>query len=107
LLIAVADRLRAGLRGMDVAARLGGDEFTVLLPGIADAGEAAAVAARLATAIREPIVHGDRELAPTASFGVVIGHAGRADAAELLRSADAAMYRAKHGDAPERIVVDG
>jgi diguanylate cyclase (GGDEF)-like protein/PAS domain S-box-containing protein len=102
LLTTIAGRLERCLRTMDVAARLGGDEFAVLLPGVADTAEAVAVARRVAAAVREPVEHRGIELRPSASFGVAIGEGG-CDPAELLRSADTAMYRAKKGADPDRI----
>jgi len=104
-LVTIADRLRACLRAIDTAARMGGDEFTVVLSGVKDAQEAAAVAQRVAMAVREPIHHGDLVLQPAVSIGIVIGDAGRADPEELVRSADAAMYRAKQGADHDRIAI--
>ena len=44
----------------------------------------------------EPFLVGDRPLTVSVSIGVASG-ARNADAAELLRQADFAMYMAKHG----------
>ena len=66
LLISVARRLQAGLRGTDVVsrdsagftlARLGGDEFTVLLDDITDASDAMRVAERLRAALSHAVRH--------------------------------------------------
>ncbi len=94
LLVTVADRLRGCLRATDTAARMGGDEFTVLLPGLKDDREAAEVATRVGAALREPVRLGLGEVAPSASIGVVVGDAA-GDPSDLIRRADAAMYRAK------------
>jgi diguanylate cyclase (GGDEF)-like protein/PAS domain S-box-containing protein len=96
VLAAVAERLRAGSRPMDVAARLGGDEFAVLVADLADPGEAERVAARLETALRQPHLIRGQEVAITASIGVAPSRRSHAGPDDLLREADAAMYRAKH-----------
>ena len=54
LLTAVAERLTNCLREEDTAARLGGDEFIISLPDVADAGEAARVAARILAELAKP-----------------------------------------------------
>ena len=93
VLVAVAQRLRAGIRSVDFACRLGGDEFVVLLPDITD-DEAVTVARRIISRVSEPF-----EFAPAARIGVSIGIAAAprdgATADELLSAADRAMYEAK------------
>jgi diguanylate cyclase (GGDEF)-like protein len=95
LLIAVAERLRACLRPFDTAARLGGDEFAVLIEDARTPQDAVRVAQRIEEALATPFALERQEVTIGASVGVVwAGHA-RADAEELLRNADIAMYRAK------------
>ena len=94
VLVAVADRLRGCIRPADTAARLGGDEFTVLLDDIAADCEAVAVADRIAFALRDPVLVQGRELMVNVSIGIAVG-GSNAEAIELLREADLAMYRAK------------
>src|SRR4051794_18144004 len=97
LLTVVAERLRRVLRPDDLIARFGGDEFAVLLAGPSAGGEAAArrVAERLAGALRAPVELDGHHRYVTASFGVRSATSGATDPEELLRDADAAMYRAK------------
>jgi diguanylate cyclase (GGDEF)-like protein/PAS domain S-box-containing protein len=98
VLLEVAQRLDGCIRASDTAARLGGDEFAVLLEDIADAREAAETAERLLGALRVPLVVAERELDLRGSLGIALvpaGEAATADADELLRNADAAMYIAK------------
>ncbi|MEV4352315.1 diguanylate cyclase, partial [Actinoplanes sp. NPDC049596] len=79
--------------GGGLAARLGGDEFAVLLPG-AGGDQAEALAARITAAVGDPIwVTATQEVTVGASVGVATG--SPRDAGQLLRDADAAMYRAK------------
>jgi diguanylate cyclase (GGDEF)-like protein/PAS domain S-box-containing protein len=93
LLCAVSQRLAGCLRQDDVAARLGGDEFAVLLH-THNSNEAVAIAERILKVLQEPIALGRAQVVVTGSIGVV--HAVRGQgAADLLRDADVAMYKAK------------
>jgi diguanylate cyclase (GGDEF)-like protein len=92
LLVAVGARLREAVRASDTAARLGGDEFGVLLEDLEDGEEPHAVARRIAEVIGRPLTVQGHELRLGVSIGVAVG---AADANELLRCADVAMYRAK------------
>jgi diguanylate cyclase (GGDEF)-like protein/PAS domain S-box-containing protein len=94
LLIAVARRLESAVRPPDTVARLGGDEFTVLLDGVSDVHEAAAVAERVQHTLREPFDIDDRDLHIDASIGIALADADAAPDT-VLRDADVAMYRAK------------
>ena len=106
----VADRLRQGLRSVDLVARYGGEEFLIVLPGT-DATCAGAAADRLRTKIGDvPIaLDGDGSIQVTVSIGAVVGGNGaviggpqayKTNAAEpvlnrLLCAADHALYNAK------------
>jgi diguanylate cyclase (GGDEF)-like protein len=90
----VADALRESVRATDIPARTGGDEFAILLPD-ANAPAAQAVAERIVQAVTRV-----GATYPGCGLGVSIGVACVDTAPEgpqeLLRQADAAMYRAKH-----------
>jgi diguanylate cyclase (GGDEF)-like protein len=95
LLRQAADRLSAATRDADTVARLGGDEFVVLCEDI-DPARAEQIAQRIVDAFRAPFVLDGHGTVVTASVGVAIADA-HATAAQLLRDADTAMYRVKHG----------
>jgi diguanylate cyclase (GGDEF)-like protein/PAS domain S-box-containing protein len=100
LLCDVAQRLAGCLREGDTLARLGGDEFTVLMPDIADAQDAAAVATRIESRLEPPFELPGQSVFVTASIGIATGVAQQDRSEALLRDADAAMYEAKaHGRA--------
>jgi len=100
LLCDVAQRLAGCLRDGDTLARLGGDEFTVLMPGIADAQVAEAVASRIESRLEPPFELPGQSVFVTASIGIATGDALHDRSEALLRDADAAMYEAKaHGRA--------
>jgi diguanylate cyclase (GGDEF)-like protein/PAS domain S-box-containing protein len=91
VLKALGTRLQQSIRAGDAAARLGGDEFAVLLTTGAEPAEAVRAAERVLLCIEEPIELEHAQLSVTASIGISLG----GDADQLLKEADAAMYRAK------------
>ena len=91
----IAREMTAGVRAGDTVARLGSDEFVVLIDGLDESDIAAECAARLHDAVcRAPVDIAGDSLVVTVSFGLAVAAADD-DPAELLRQADAAMYRAK------------
>lgn len=95
LLIHAAERLREAVRLGDMLARLGGDEFIILLADVLDTAEIDDTVARLLEALARPIQLGSHEFALSASVGVAMTDDPTESPTELLRGADAAMYRAK------------
>ncbi|BDZ47847.1 hypothetical protein GCM10025867_00880 [Frondihabitans sucicola] len=93
LLIHVAGQLRLATRDQDTVARLGGDEFVILCENTT-AEEADSVAERVLAALRIPVLLAGTWVTVTASVGIASANFTRS-AAELLRQADEAMYRAK------------
>ncbi|MCC6317522.1 MAG: EAL domain-containing protein [Gemmatimonadaceae bacterium] len=96
VLVEIARRLETCIRGGDLVARLGGDEFAILLERVTDARETAIVAERVHEAVRVPMTISGYEWTSTASIGVALSSPGNEAPDYLLRSADMAMYRAKH-----------
>lgn len=79
----------------DTLARLGGDEFIVLLESIATVSDALTTAERIQQALAQPEKIMDYELSATASIGIVVDNGSYDEPENLLRDADAAMFRAK------------
>jgi diguanylate cyclase (GGDEF)-like protein/PAS domain S-box-containing protein len=94
LLTAAAPRLRQALRSSDTVARFGGDEFGILLEDIASEHDAIETAERIAAIFARPFVLSGSEHFVTTSIGIALARGGE-QADELIRDADAAMYRAK------------
>ncbi|MFE1442741.1 putative bifunctional diguanylate cyclase/phosphodiesterase [Streptomyces sp. NPDC058739] len=97
LLVEIADRLQSCATAPgEMVARLGGDEFVALTTGPDTPTEVDDLAARIMNALLAPVRIDGRELTVRGSIGVVEGPAGgERSAAEVLRSADITMYRAK------------
>jgi diguanylate cyclase (GGDEF)-like protein len=94
VLRAVGERLRSELRPGDTVARFGGDEFVVLAENVKSGAEALDVASRLQEAIQRPVTVAEGESHVTATIGIALAALGSTPE-ELLRDADAAMYRGK------------
>ncbi len=96
LLMEVAKRIVSAMRAEDVVARLGGDEFAILV-SCPDGGDSVRdLAPRLLALIGRPLWVAGRELFPSASMGIALWNPRYSIGEELLRDADAAMYRAKN-----------
>ena len=83
---------------------MGGDEFAVLLDPVARKVDAVHLASRLLESLQEPAFHNGHPVRFAASIGVVFVGGGHIDIEQLLREADAAMYRAKR-EGRSRVVV--
>lgn len=95
LLADVGCRLQRALRSSDTISRIGGDEFSILLTDVASTDTVASVARKILESLTEPFHISGHDLVVTASLGVSCYPGDGEDAETLLKSADAAMYRAK------------
>ncbi len=95
LLRQVARRLRGLLRAADTVSRLGGDEFVLLLTDLRSAQDAQLLAAKIIAGMQAPFTVDPQVLNVTFSAGVALYPEDGATVDDLMRHADAAMYRAK------------
>ncbi|MGE3450123.1 MAG: PAS domain S-box protein [Burkholderiales bacterium] len=95
LLRLVAARIEATVRSVDVVARLGGDEFLVVLPDLENEDSATTVAEKLLAALAQPAMVDGHKIVASASIGVARFPRDGETADELIKNADAAMYKAK------------
>lgn len=97
VLSAFAHRLTEIVRPTDTIARLGGDEFALLLWGVRSQRDAESVAAKVVDAAARPIPFGNHQIRIGTSVGLAVGAASGGDGTDLIRRADAQLYRAKSG----------
>lgn len=95
LLKAVAQRIRAHVRGRDTVSRLGGDEFTIILEGISGTSDVSTVASHIIEALGQPVDVAETQVVVTTSIGVAIYPDDGTELNDLTRNADMAMYHAK------------
>jgi diguanylate cyclase (GGDEF)-like protein/PAS domain S-box-containing protein len=95
LLLSIAQRLVASVRGSDTISRQGGDEFLILLSSVAHAADAALSAQKILTAAGMPHRVEKHDLEITVSVGIGIYPDDGADAETLIQNADIAMLNAK------------
>jgi len=106
VLVTIAERLRAHVRGTDTLARFGGDEFMVVCEDVGTEQAVVEVAGRLTRAVAEPIDVDGAALTLTASVGVATAQDMSLGLEELLRRADIAMYRAKAAGGNRSLLFD-
>jgi diguanylate cyclase (GGDEF)-like protein/PAS domain S-box-containing protein len=95
-LVEIAGRLKGLVRETDTIARLGGDEFAILQTHVTKNEDAVDMANRIIETIGKPWSHANERVISAASIGIALHPTDGADAQELLRNSDLAMYRAKH-----------
>lgn len=91
----VAARLAAAVRQDDLVARLGGDEFAVVATHLFGPEEVTSIGMRLIEAVRDPVQLDRQSHTVGVGVGVALFPQDAHDAAELVRRADIALYRAK------------
>ena len=95
ILRVVAEKLKFEMPADTLISRLGGDEFVVLCQDIRDAEEARLIGQQLRRLLNRPIEVGEKSLTAGASIGVAVYPDDAANAEDLLKNADLALYHAK------------
>ncbi|BDT66626.1 hypothetical protein os1_07890 [Comamonadaceae bacterium OS-1] len=95
VLVVTAERLRQATRSSDTVARYAGDEFVVLLDPVADQAVAEQIRNKIDQALRQPIPDVAAKTFHGASIGIALFPGTAVDAEDLVRQADADMYRRK------------
>jgi diguanylate cyclase len=96
LILNVTQRLSRILRGNDLVARLGGDEFAIITTCASDSYSLQAIAGRIIAAACAPYAINGHNIIIGASIGIAVIDRRARDAADILRYADMALYRAKN-----------
>jgi len=95
LLKAATQRMTTCVRGADTIARLGGDEFVVLVPDINGIDDVRMIARKLLETLSPPYAIEGHAVVSTPSIGISVYPDDGNNWKELMKHADAAMYRAK------------
>jgi diguanylate cyclase (GGDEF)-like protein len=96
LILNVTQRLSRVMRGEDLVARLGGDEFAIITSCPSDSYSLQAIAGRIIAAVCAPYSISGHNINIGASIGIAVIDRRARDAADILRYADMALYRAKN-----------
>ena len=96
LIRAVAQRVVRALRDDDLVARLGGDEFAVITTDVPNLAALEFLAERLIDKLRAPYAISGHTLVIGASVGIALIDRRSGEAADIMRRADVALYRAKN-----------
>lgn len=91
----VAQRLKNLVRKEDTVARLSGDEFTILMMKLNYAQDAPLLSEKILKSLSEPMLIDDHRLYVSSSIGISLYPKDDIEAENLLKFADAAMYKAK------------
>jgi diguanylate cyclase (GGDEF)-like protein/PAS domain S-box-containing protein len=98
LLVRVAERIAAHLRDNDTAVRFGGDEFAVLLDNVNSMDHVRTIAKRLQAKLSARYDIEGQEVSVSATIGIAASTSGYETPEDMIRDADAAMYKAKPGE---------
>lgn len=94
-LIEVTNRIANCVREHDLLSRLGGDEFVILVEHVEVERIAESIALRIIQELKEPFFLDGQDVYSGASIGIAMSNERYVEPDEILRDADAAMYRAK------------
>lgn len=93
-----ARRMSASIRENDLLVRLGGDEFALIIAELASPSEIRRLAESIINAVEEPITIDGNFVEVGITIGVAFYPADASTTLDLLRLADAALYRAKRAN---------
>ncbi len=106
LLAEAGRRLQSCVGPADLVARVGGDEFTILCERVRTEEEASSIAERIGSRFQESFRFPDQPMDVSVSIGIALSEYGYERPQDMLRDADAAMYRAKLGGAGGYMIFD-
>lgn len=95
LVVAIGQAIEECLHTRDTVARLGGDEFAILMEGYQDLSVFTRMAETVLARVAQPVRLRGQELYVTVSAGIAISERSQDQPEDLLRDAEAAMYKAK------------
>lgn len=95
LLVEVAERIKIEMRDTDILSRLGGDEFTLICPELDDNKNIERIANAIINSLSKPFKLNHEVIYISASIGLSLYPHDGANAVELLKNADQAMYLSK------------
>jgi diguanylate cyclase (GGDEF)-like protein len=102
-----ADVLSSALRSSDIGARIGGEEFVAVVPGVSDVA-AVAIASRIANAFQNAAQFLDgQKIEATVSVGVATNGGRMCNVADVVASADGALYQAKNAGRNQVVLAGG
>ena len=96
LLVEVAARISACVRGTDTVARLSGDEFTVILTEVNRIPHVEIIAQEIVQSLAKPFLIKNERILISGSVGITLCPQDGSTANVLLKNADQAMYVVKH-----------
>jgi len=88
-------KLKTAIREVDTLARLGGDEFTIIIEDLLQNSDASLFAVKIIDLLASAMKIGSHELYVSCSIGIAVYPDDGSSAKDLLKYADAAMYKAK------------
>ena len=95
ILVTIAQRLKKTIREEDTLARLGGDEFTIIIDNFKSISDLSVLAQKIIDCTTKDIEIKEHKLYVTSSIGISLYPRDSENAQNLLKYADAAMYKAK------------
>jgi diguanylate cyclase (GGDEF)-like protein len=96
MLVEIGARLRRAVRPNDQVARLGGDEFAVILQNAANADEIERICMRIVNSFGKEVQFNGKRMTVSTSVGVAVFPEDGDQEEGLYKSADVALYEAKH-----------